>query len=712
MGETSGGGTDERASKATGSPVAPTTKEERERAAAKDHLDRAEREIRRLTELGMDVTALSDRFASAQARFAEGKYSDVESLCGEVLVLAKSMSAIAAATMKASGRVAGGEKLSEAMRMEIMRLISTEVANRVEAVARTLPTSATIAETVQTKIQEALVTGGLMARLEAIAAEKAQAAVAAVPHFTAKDAQAAANLVVQRALTQFLTSKELQTRIKAVVETELVQAMEAAERRLLQASEALVNSRVASVMGSLPTYEKLEERIQAALGLFLKSGPFEERVLSLAAERARAEVERAPDLMSEAAGRIARQEADLLLKAHVHSQEFLELVRQTARDVTAEVLAAQPKLTSEDVEVIARRIVEESAAGLADSEPIRTKAAAIAQEAIQKAFGAEGFDAKVKALARAEADSLPRVKPEDLSKALDAKAGELDSRLKALEAKLASGLDEKLAEVAKKLDELTKAAATKEDLAEGIAASRRELMTSPDFAGWIKDGVMAILREIGLGEGIHALEKSLASEDKIEKIARHEALTAAMDVLETKEFTRRIITLLDDKAVRAKLEQIAGSAVSPEQVEQIAELQAKNAIVAAMESEEFSEKVKALADTAGSKDLAKKLMERMEKIEKEALPALVDTLVSEKLGGLSETSIGAKVEAEVQKGLAGKLDPEAIKQQIVQVAAGSIREIANSPEFKAMLDEKFKVMMNYLTQEVIPKQIRRMMGGA
>ncbi len=49
--------------------------------------------------------------------------------------------------------------------------------------------------------------------------------------------------------------------------------------------------------------------------------------------------------------------------------------------------------------------------------------------------------------------------------------------------------------------------------------------------------------------------------------------------------------------------------------------------------------------------------------------------------------------------------------RVLEVARGSVREIVNTPEFKGVLDDKFKVMMNYLTQDVIPKQIRRMTGG-
>ncbi|MHC4201995.1 MAG: hypothetical protein ACYSU0_18555, partial [Planctomycetota bacterium] len=406
-----------------------------------------------LTQLGVDVVALNDRFQNAKSQFGESNWTDVERDCGEILVLAKSMQAITSASLKAGGRGKGKDKMSETARMEMSRLIAAEVGNRVEAVARTLPTASTIEETVQNKIQEALVTGGLIERLEAVATEKAQSAVAGIPRFTAKDAQAAANLVVQRALTQFLSSKELGARVGKAVEAEVTKALKAAEKRIAKESEALVNTRVASLTSKLPTKEGVAEDIEAALGAFLKDAPLEERVLGLAAERAKAEVDRAPDLMSEAATKIARQEADALFKTHLRSKEFVDQVKQASRESANEIVETMPKLTQEDVEVISRRVGEESLGQLADSDVLREKIESMAKDVVEKSLSEAGLDKKI---------------------------------------------------------------------ADAITQNRLELMTNKDFADWIKDGTLEVVKEAGLGD-TSGLEKKLMTKEKVEKIARHEA---------------------------------------------------------------------------------------------------------------------------------------------------------------------------------------------
>jgi broad-specificity NMP kinase/uncharacterized protein (UPF0335 family) len=629
------------------------TAEDKQAKSASEVLDRAEREVRRLSEMGVDVAALTDRFESAKSAFAAGKHAEAEMTCSEILVLAKSMGAIASASLKAVGK--GEKKITESMRMEISRLVSKEVSERVEAVARTLPTASNIEESVQAKIQEALVTGGLIERLEAVATQKAQAAVSSLPRFTAKDAQAAANLVVQRSLTQFLSSKELAGRIKAAVADQVGKALEETEKKINKATEALVSTAIASATSPLPTKEAVGEEVQAALARFLKDSAFEDRVLELAAERAKAEVERAPDLMSETAGKLAREAADSLLKTHMRSAEFSELVKTQAREVVSQALETGPGLSQEDVEVIARRVADESLGSLADSDILREKITSVAGEVAESALGP------------------------------------------------------KLAEVVAKAEQVAQAAASAEDVEakvkEAIVESRRELMTSEDFGEWIKDGARAALEEAGLGGGIEDLQKKLVTPDKIEKIARHEALTAAMDVLETKEFTRRIAAVLDEKAVRAKVEEISGGA---EDLEEKLSLQVQNAFAEGLESGEFAEKVEELAGGSGAQ---KALIERVERMEKEALPALIEKAVSEKLGAASEEGISAKIDEALGAALSTKLDAAAIQQQVMQMVGASIKDISNSPEFKAMLDGKFKVMMNYISQDVIPKQIKRIMGG-
>ncbi|MHC4502862.1 MAG: hypothetical protein ACYTFI_06120 [Planctomycetota bacterium] len=621
--------------------AARATAEEKERDSAKEILDRAEREIRHLTQLGVDVVALNDRFNSAKSQFSDNNWNDVERDCGEILVLAKSMQAITSASLKAGGRGKGKDKMSETARMEMSRLIAAEVGNRVEAVARTLPTASTIEETVQNKIQEALVTGGLIERLEAVATEKAQSAVAGIPRFTAKDAQAAANLVVQRALTQFLSSKELGARVGKAVEAEVTKALKAAEKRIAKESEALVNTRVASLTSKLPTKEGVAEDIEAALGAFLKDAPLEERVLGLAAERAKAEVDRAPDLMSEAATKIARQEADALFKTHLRSKEFVDQVKQASRESANEIVETMPKLTQEDVEVISRRVGEESLGQLADSDVLREKIESMAKDVVEKSLSEAGLDKKI---------------------------------------------------------------------ADAITQNRLELMTNKDFADWIKDGTLEVVKEAGLGD-TSGLEKKLMTKEKVEKIARHEAATAAMDLLEKKEFARSIADVLELKPIRKKLAEIAGDSVSADDVSKTVTKEAKGVFTELLDDPKFAKKLKAAAGGGDEvKEATKKLVDRVKKIEN-ALPALVKKMLKDTLGETPSGPSSKDIEEAVENAVASKIDAKALQAQVTQIAANSVKDISNSADFKAMLDGKFKVMTNYITKELLPKQIKRIMGG-
>jgi hypothetical protein len=211
-------------------------------------------------------------------------------------------------------------------------------------------------------------------------------------------------------------------------------------------------------------------------------------------------------------------------------------------------------------------------------------------------------------------------------------------------------------------------------------------MTNEDFGSWIKDGALEVIKEAGLGGDVKELEKKLLTKEKVERIARHEALTAGMDLLEKKEFSRRIAEVLDEKPIRKKLEGLGGG--KPADIEKVVVAQSRGVFMELLEGKHFAGKIKELAGSAGKADkTAAQLAERIGKIEKEALPALVD------------------------KVLASKLDPKALQAQMSKIAESSISDIANSPVFKEMLEAKFKAIMTYLTQDVIPKQIRRMMGG-
>jgi len=431
----------------------------------------------------------------------------------------------------------------------------------------------------------------------------------------------------------------------------------------------------------------MEQAINEGLSRFVKTEPFEEKVLALATERARAEVRRATEMMQEAAGRLARQEAAALFKTQMRSPEFVEQVKSFAAAASQEAIETVTGRLTELNNSVDARVAEKLKA-------VEAKLAEVSGSV------EAGMGEKLKAV---------EAKLAEVSDSVEAGMGE---KLKAVEAKLAEVSGSVEAGLAEKLKAVEEKSAAR--LTEEIARSRGELMTSKDFSDWLKDGALAALTDAGFDARLADLEKASVNEGRIAKVAKQEAEEAALAVLDSKEFKRRIADLMDDRVIRSKIEEIGGG-VTPEQLEQTADLQARNVFAEQIDSAEFAEKVKAVAGSGGAEESAKKLMARMEKIEKDALPQLVEKLVAEKataqLGAASPEAIQARVEESVQHSLAAKINPQALQQHVMQIAQGEIAKIANTPEFKAMLDGKFKLLTDYLAQEFIPKQIRKLMGG-
>ncbi len=204
------------------------------------------------------------------------------------------------------------------------------------------------------------------------------------------------------------------------------------------------------------------------------------------------------------------------------------------------------------------------------------------------------------------------------------------------------------------------------------------------------------------------LEKKLITRERAEEIAAAAALdvlkvyeievkkaTRAAEemrtVIEKREFARRVAASLEDRVCRKSLDELLVDIVQDEVERALAEKVA-DAVAAQLEDPEVAKKLQAQASggegESGEDDkleqFSQRLAARLDKIEQEALPQIVKGQLDERLG---------------QK---PKGDPG---------APGVVRDIANTPEFKAMLEEKFKVMMNYLVGDVIPKQVKRLMGG-
>ena len=216
------------------------------------------------------------------------------------------------------------------------------------------------------------------------------------------------------------------------------------------------------------------------------------------------------------------------------------------------------------------------------------------------------------------------------------------------------------------------------------------------------------------------LEKKLVTRERVEEIAAAAALdvlkfyesevkkaTQAAEemtgALEKREFARRVAASFEDRACRRSLDELVVE-VAQDEVQRALQEKVADAIAERIEDPEFAEKLKGPAGASEeiSKQLegaSKRLAERLDRIEQEALPQLVEEL------------LGKRLDEKLDQKLDDKLDADALEQKVIEAAKGAVRDIANIPEFKAMLDEKFKVMMNYLAKDVIPKQIKRMTGG-
>ncbi|MBN1807494.1 MAG: hypothetical protein JW909_00375 [Planctomycetes bacterium] len=210
--------------------------------------------------------------------------------------------------------------------------------------------------------------------------------------------------------------------------------------------------------------------------------------------------------------------------------------------------------------------------------------------------------------------------------------------------------------------------------------------------------------------------------EKIEKIAKREGMQAVIQIFDSDEFAKRVAGVVGEGGGGG------GGGLSEEALQH----EVRGAMVELMESDLFMEKINMAlmqqgagggeggAGGAGVEQVASMiketadqirsdLAERMEKVEK-VLPDIVGKIVAEKGGGADPKLIEEQVTAIVaDKVLGDKLDPEVIQAEIKNQTPEVVREIANSDEFKVLLDDKFKVILNYLKQDVIPKQVKKLM---
>jgi hypothetical protein len=225
-------------------------------------------------------------------------------------------------------------------------------------------------------------------------------------------------------------------------------------------------------------------------------------------------------------------------------------------------------------------------------------------------------------------------------------------------------------------------------------------------------------KDSDLAAKLAELEKKLITREKVEEIAAAQALDvlevyktdvvrakeAAQELskaLEKRDFAKRVAASLDDRACTKALDKILVETFQDEVGRAIDEKMPEG-VNARFEDAEFLEWLKSTLGIGEAQDdasarvdeVARNLAERLDKIQDEALPGIVERLLDQKLG--------AKI--------AERLSVDDLKPTIVEVAQGAVGEIANTDAFKKVLEDKFKVMIKYLTEEILPKQIRKILG--
>ena len=245
-----------------------------------------------------------------------------------------------------------------------------------------------------------------------------------------------------------------------------------------------------------------------------------------------------------------------------------------------------------------------------------------------------------------------------------------------------------------------------------------------------------------LARKVDELERKLVTREKAEEIAAG----AALDVLklyedqakravesvedltrafEKREFARSVAESLSTGVCRKALQETVGDIVHFE-FEQALETKARKVFVSQLGTPRFAEKLKEIAGASEEIDRAsQRLAARLDRIESETLPERVEMLfnqkLQDKLGDLSPEMIAEKLDPKVLEKQLMKLSGDAVRDVMTSPELKAVVEeslfhaamtnVANTPEFKALLDEKFNAMLEYISQDVIPKQVERLGGG-
>jgi hypothetical protein len=255
--------------------------------------------------------------------------------------------------------------------------------------------------------------------------------------------------------------------------------------------------------------------------------------------------------------------------------------------------------------------------------------------------------------------------------------------------------------------------------AEAVAEMVEERLMKHDEAG---GGVSALqVDELVEGRIKMELERALASDDFVARVAE-QAGAGAVDADAVAEIVDKRVkqaaaklaksTGPDAGAIRSMVQAEVNDKLSPDLLEAM--------IIDLVPSQPPAAAGGGGADEADVKRVVTEaLVERLAKFQSEVLPGLVEKAVASAAPAAGAAADGGDVSA--AKAYAdektAELEAKVIKALKAQASSGAIEvtpdlvnSIANSDSFLKMLENRFRVMAEYLKTDVIPREFRNLSG--
>ena len=422
-------------------------------------------------------------------------------------------------------------------------------------------------------------------------------------------------------------------------------------------------------LGAYPTADRVEEmasrRAAQAVQDLLLSREFEDKVAKLVSTA----VDRLPNLTRSDVSSIAKEVMADSVGALLESKKFkgevwgiAEESSKISTEYTKELIESMPKVTPDDVTGIA---------------------SGVASQAIQVALGSDEWAERVRSIADEAVSQFGETVDQSINSLTEGlvKGTALDEKVHSVASQLIAGFEGRLPEFKEEV---------RRSVLEEVAPAVSEIIATEGFAKrvgkLIDERVNAAVGEklAAIDELKSAVEEIMAHgpEDALEE-AKKAAKAEVAAVVDSDAFLNVVAEAVkrsgaaevDENRVveitREQILEVSGSNPPPVDEEKVASL-ARDEITKALEGEEFK---KAASEAVGG--------EKVAEIVKEA--------VGEKLGS--------------------GLDPAMLENVLKQAAPAAVKEIANSDEFKKMLDEKFRIIMRYLKDDLVPKTVKKLTGG-